>query len=425
MITIYSESDIKPAEILRRDNSASGLESVVSEILSNVRKNGDSALFEYCERFDGGAPERLEVTREEIDAAYTSLAPELLSALNAAAENIRDFHKRQKREGFIVTEENGKVLGQKIMPLQRVGLYIPGGTACYPSTVLMNCIPAKIAGVAEIIITSPAKNGVISPLILAAAKIAGADRVFRIGGAQAIAALSYGTESVPAVDKITGPGNVFVAEAKRQVYGLVDIDMIAGPSEILIIADRKSKAEFIAADLLSQAEHDKNASAILVTTSMRLAFEVQQAIEVQLKELPRAEIARESIDKNGKIIITESIEAAIEIANEISPEHLELCVESPFDYLDQIRSAGSIFLGRYCPEALGDYFAGPNHTLPTNGTARFSSPLSVDDFIKKSSFIYYTKSALESVGEQVIRLAECEGLHAHGKSVSIRTEGAE
>ena len=422
MIRIFDKTEIRPEEILFRDNSATGVEAIVADILANVRENGDKALMEYCAKFDGGAPESLEVSGEEIDEAYNSIDPEFIAILEEAAENIRAFHSLQKRDGFSFAAGDGKVLGQKVIPLERVGLYIPGGTACYPSTVLMNCIPAKIAGVNEVCIVSPAKNGWINPLILAAAKIAGADRVFRIGGAQAVAALAYGTESIPKADKITGPGNVFVAEAKRQVFGLVDIDMIAGPSEILVIADGNTNAAWCAADLLSQAEHDKNAAAVLVTNSRELAQAVQAEIEKQLGELPREDIARVSIDERGRIIIVDSIEEAVELANAIAPEHLEVCVDEPFEYLDSIRCAGSIFLGRSCPEALGDYFAGPNHTLPTGGTARFSSPLSVDDFVKKSQFIYYTQDALKTVGEKIVSFAEREGLQGHGRSISIRLE---
>lgn len=422
MIQIFGKNEINPAEILRRDNAATGVEATVAEIIARVRAEGDSALMAYSAKFDGSAPECLEVSREEIDRAYESVEPEFIAVLEEAAENIRDFHRRQKRESFIVSEKRGKILGQKIMPLRRVGLYIPGGTASYPSTVLMNCIPAKIAGVQEVMIATPAKDGVIAPVILAAAKIAGADRIFRVGGAQAIAALAYGTETIPPVDKITGPGNVFVAEAKRQVYGLVAIDMIAGPSEILVIADEKTNPVWCAADMLSQAEHDKNSAAVLVTTSRDLALAVQREIETQLKDLPREDIARASIDKWGRIIVVDSIDEAVELSNEIAPEHLELCVDEPFAYLDAIRCAGSIFLGRYCPEALGDYFAGTNHTLPTGGTARFSSPLSVDDFIKKSSYIYYTRDALSTVSEQVQAFAEREGLSGHGKSMKVRFE---
>ena len=332
------------------------------------------------------------------------------------------FHEKQVRKGFQIEKGNGVIVGQKITPIEKVGLYVPGGTAAYPSTVLMDAIPAKIAGCDEIVMVTPTKTGEINPDILAAAKIAGVDRVFKIGGAQAVAALAYGTESVPKVDKIVGPGNAFVAEAKKQVFGLVSIDMIAGPSEILIVADNKNEPAHIAADLLSQAEHDKMASAVLVTDDLAFANAVSDELEKQILTLLRSEIARKSIDDNGKIIVANDLTAAIAIANEIAPEHLELCVDEPFAYLDQIKHAGSIFMGRNCPEALGDYFAGPNHTLPTSGTARFSSALSVDDFVKKSQFVYYTKEALEEVADKVDYFAHKEGLEAHAKSAMIRVK---
>ena len=337
------------------------------------------------------------------------------------------FHEKQVRNSFIVSipDRSGVIMGQKVVPLDKVGLYVPGGTASYPSSVLMNAIPAKIAGVKEIVMVSPSKGGVINPVILAAAKIAGIDRIFKIGGAQAVAALAFGTESVPAVDKIVGPGNAFVAEAKKQVYGKVAIDMIAGPSEILVVADGTCNPKYVAADMLSQAEHDKMASAVLVTDSMDLAQAVSAELERQLKLLPREEIARTSIDNNGKIIVADDLHAAIEIANEIAPEHLEICVDNPFDYLDEIRHAGSVFLGKNCPEALGDYFAGPNHTLPTSGTAKFSSPLSVDDFVKKYQYSYYTRDALRKVADDVAYFAEAEGLQAHARSVTVRFEDEE
>ncbi len=343
--------------------------------------------------------------------------------MREAAENIRVFHRAQKKNSFIINEKPGVIIGQKVIPIEKVGLYVPGGTAAYPSTVLMDSIPAKIAGCREIcIVTPPNKQGKVNPVILAAAKIAGVDRIFKIGGAQAVAALAYGTESVPKVDKIVGPGNAFVAEAKRQVFGVVAIDMIAGPSEILVVADGKSNPKFVAADLLSQAEHDKNASAVLVTDSLSLAKEVSFELEKQIPLLPRAEIARASVDNNGKIIVADSLSVVIDIANAIAPEHLELCVDNPFDYLDGIKHAGSIFMGRYCPEALGDYYAGPNHTLPTGGTARFSNPLSVDDFVKKTQYSYYTEDALRAVAEDVAFFAHMEGLDAHAKSATVRFE---
>ena len=351
--------------------------------------------------------------------------PMLVDILYRASERVAAFHQHQVRNSFLVNEEDGILMGQKIIPLERVGLYVPGGTAAYPSSVIMNCIPAKLAGVKEIVmVTPPGKDGKIPPNILAAARICGVNRVFRVGGAQAIAALAYGTESVPRVDKIVGPGNQFVAEAKKQVFGKVGIDMVAGPSEILVIADGKCDPRIIAADLLSQAEHDKNASAVLVTDSEALAVAVQAAIEEQLPKLRREEIARASIDTNGKIIVADNLDTAVEIANEIAPEHLEVCVDQPFDYLDKIKNAGSIFLGRNCPEALGDYFAGPNHTLPTSGTARFSSPLSVDDFVKKTQYTYYTRPALEKAQPTVSIFAKQEGLTAHARSIDIRFDPA-
>jgi histidinol dehydrogenase len=346
-----------------------------------------------------------------------------IEILKKAAANIRKFHEKQVRNSFIINDEDGIIMGQKVIPVDRAGLYVPGGTAAYPSTVLMDSIPAKIAGCKEVVIvTPPNAQGKINPVILAAARIAGVDKIFKVGGAQAIAALAYGTESIPKVDKIVGPGNAFVAEAKKQVFGQVSIDMIAGPSEILIIADGKTNPKHAAADLLSQAEHDKLASAVLVTDSLELAKAVSAELEIQIPQLSRSEIARESIDNNGKIIVADNLDEVIEISNELAPEHLELCVEQPFDYLDKIRHAGSIFMGRYTPEALGDYFAGPNHTLPTGGTAKFSSPLSVDDFVKKTQYTYYTREALQKVAKDVGYFAEMEGLTAHAKSATIRTE---
>ncbi len=410
-------------EILSRVNPTVNVCDVVSEIIADVRKNGDDALYAYARKFDHADLTALEVSKEEMDAAVSQVEPEFLEVLKEAAENIRAFHSQQVRSSFILNNKTGVVMGQKIMPIEKVGLYVPGGTAAYPSTVLMDAIPAKIAGCKQLVmVTPPGKDGTVPATILAAAKLAGVDHVFKMGGAQAVAALAYGTKSVPKVDKIVGPGNAYVAEAKRQVYGLVSIDMIAGPSEILVIADGSCEAKIVAADLLSQAEHDKNASAVLITDSTDLAYAVQTELEQQIPLLSRNEIARASIDQNGKIIVTQSIEEAIEISNELAPEHLELCVDNPFDYLDSIRHAGSIFLGKNCPEALGDYLAGPNHTLPTSGTARFSSPLSVDDFIKKSQYTYFTKDALSKVYNKVAIFAEKEGLHAHAKSVTIRYE---
>ncbi len=421
MIKIYKYGEVSNDEIFARSNPTGDVSEIVKDIIENVKQNGDKALKEYSLRFDGAELTNIEVTKEEIDEAFGLVEPEFIRILNDAAENIREFHSAQKKNSFIINNKSGVVIGQKVLPIEKVGLYVPGGTAAYPSTVLMDSIPAKIAGCKEICITTPpSKNGKVNPVILAAAKIAGVDRIFKVGGAQAVAALAYGTETVTKVDKIVGPGNAFVAEAKRQVFGMVDIDMIAGPSEILVVADKKCNPDYVAADLLSQAEHDKNASAVLVTDSIEVAKAVQIKIEEQLEQLPRKEIARASIDNNGKIIVASDIMYAIEIANEIAPEHLELAVENPFDILDSVKNAGSVFMGNYCPEALGDYFAGPNHTLPTSGTARFSSPLSVDDFVKKMQYSYYTQSALEKVAKDVAFFAEKEGLHAHANSAVIR-----
>ena len=423
MIKIMKYGEIPNAEIFDRGEVRTNVENAVAEIIADVRERGDAALIYYAERFDGGAPEALEVTKEEIEAGYNAVDPKLIAVMEEAAENIRAFHSKQVRSSFIITEENGRVLGQRVVPIEKVGLYVPGGTAAYPSTVLMDAIPAKIAGAGEIVIVTPAKGGRVPPVILAAAKIAGVDRIFRTGGAQAIAALAYGTESVPRVDKIVGPGNAYVAEAKKQVFGQVNIDMIAGPSEILVVADGNSDPAHLAADLLSQAEHDRMASAVLVTDSLEKAEKTAEEIEKQLSTLPRGDIARESIDKRGKIIVCGDILTAVEVANEIAPEHLELCVDDPFALLGRVKNAGSVFMGRNCPEATGDYFAGPNHTLPTGGTARFSSPLSVDDFVKKIQYSYYTRSALSEVYEKIAEFARAEGLEAHARSVESRFEG--
>lgn len=424
MIKIYNYGEVSNSEIFARENISANVWDIVSEIISNVRKNGDKALFEYCLKFDKAELSSLEVSGEEIDEAFSLVEPEFIEILKEAAENIREFHKRQVRTSFIINEKPGVVIGQKVIPIEKVGLYVPGGTAAYPSTVLMDSIPAKIAGCSQIVmVTPPGKDGKVNPVILAAAKIAGIDRIFKVGGAQAVAALAYGTESIPKTDKIVGPGNAFVAEAKKQVFGTVSIDMIAGPSEILVVADSTCEAKFVAADMLSQAEHDKLASAVLVTDSKDFAKKVSEELEKQIPLLERAEIARASIDNNGKIIVAENnLSLAIDIANEIAPEHLELCVDNPFDYLDKIKHAGSIFMGKNCPEALGDYFAGPNHTLPTSGTARFSSPLSVDDFVKKSQFTYYSADALKAVSQKVSYFAKKEGLGAHAKSATVRFE---
>lgn len=422
MIKIINMADAKKEDILTRDiNTKSGVEDIVSDIIDNVKLNGDKALKEYSLKFDKAEIECLEVTKEEIEAAYNSEDKDFIATLEKARDNIHHFHSHQVRNNFVINDKDGVILGQKITPIEKVGLYVPGGTASYPSSVLMNAVPAKIAGVKEIVmVTPPDKSGNIPAPILAAAKVAGVDRIFKTGGAQAVAALAFGTESMPKVDKVVGPGNVFVATAKRMLYGIVDIDMIAGPSEILVLADGTCNPEYVAADLLSQAEHDKLASAVLITDSAELAQKVSDELEKQIPELPRCEIARTSIDTNGKIIIAENMRQAVEISNEIAPEHLEVCVDNPFELLNLITNAGSIFLGKNVPESLGDYLAGPNHTLPTSGTARFSSPLSVDDFIKKSSFIYFSEDALNEVGEDVVRFANKEGLHAHGRAVSKR-----
>ena len=425
MIRILKESETKREAIFAREDPVGSVEEPVREIIAQVRAKGDEALKRYTKELDGVDITSVEVGQGAIDEGFRMADPMLVDILYRASERVAAFHQHQVRNSFLVNEEDGILMGQKIIPLERVGLYVPGGTAAYPSSVIMNCIPAKLAGVKEIVmVTPPGKDGKIPPNILAAARICGVNRVFRVGGAQAIAALAYGTESVPRVDKIVGPGNQFVAEAKKQVFGKVGIDMVAGPSEILVIADGKCDPRIVAADLLSQAEHDKNASAVLVTDSEALAVAVQAAIEDQLPKLRREEIARASIDTNGKIIVADNLDTAVEIANEIAPEHLEVCVDQPFDYLDKIKNAGSIFLGRNCPEALGDYFAGPNHTLPTSGTARFSSPLSVDDFVKKTQYTYYTRPALEKAQPTVSIFAKQEGLTAHARSIDIRFDPA-
>ena len=419
----YSENLNLEKELARSQFSYDDVNETVENILKDVKKRGDKALFEYTRKFDKVDLKTLEVSEEEIQKAFDTIDKELLEVIKYSHDNIKLFHERQVRNNFIVKKENGVSLGQIINPIEKVGLYVPGGTAAYPSTVLMNAVPAKIAGCKEIImVTPPTSDGTILPSLLVAAKIAGVDRIFKVGGAQSIAALSYGTESIPKVYKIVGPGNIYVAMAKKMVYGEVSIDMIAGPSEVLIIADDSANPVHVAADLLSQAEHDKLAASILVTNSKELAKNVAEQLEIQLKELEREEIARTSIENQGRIIITKTIDEAIKISNEIAPEHLELAVSNPFELLTRVKNAGSIFMGHNTPEPLGDYLAGPNHTLPTSGTAKFSSPLSVDDFIKKSSFIYYSKEGLEEVKDKVIKFAESEGLTAHARSVSKRFE---
>ena len=407
----------------RSRNTNNDVTAVVTEIINNVRENGNKAVREYTIKFDGKAPENFEVSKDEIMSAVAECEPEFIVTLKKAADNIRDFHSRQKQQSWLTTKDNGVIMGQRVRGLARVGLYVPGGTAAYPSSVLMNAIPAKIAGVGEIImVTPPMKDGKPNPNIMAAAAIAGVDRVFLMGGAQAIAALAYGTESVPKVDKIVGPGNIFVATAKKLLYGNVDIDMIAGPSEILVLADETANPKFLAADLMSQAEHDKLASAIMVTTSESLAEETVSQIERQIQMLSRKDIIEASLTNYGVIIVCDTMEKAVEMANQLAPEHLEVCCDNPLEYIGKLDNAGSVFLGNYSPEPLGDYFAGPNHVLPTSGTARFFSPLSVDSFVKKSSFIYYTENALEKDKEDIMRFAETEGLTAHANSIGVRFE---
>ena len=423
MIRIMKFGEIPDSEIFARDEKGMDVSAIVTDIIADVRSRGDAALFDYCRRFDKAELTSLAVTQEELDEAIAAVEPKFLEILEKAARNIRAFHEKQLRQGFESKSPDGIITGQKITPIEKVGVYVPGGTASYPSTVLMDTIPAVIAGCSRIVMVSPPnQEGKIAPVILAAAKIAGVTEIYKLGGAQAVAALAYGTESVPQVDKIVGPGNAFVAEAKRQVFGQVSIDMIAGPSEILVVADGKSNPAHVAADLLSQAEHDKMASAVLVTDSEQLALAVSAELERQIPLLPRAEIARTSINNNGKIIVAEDLTSVIDVANRIAPEHLELMVDEPFAYLDGIRNAGSIFMGRSCPEALGDYYAGPNHTLPTSGTARFSSGLNVDDFVKKSQYVYCTEEILKNIGEDIAFFARKEGLEAHARSVLIRTE---
>ena len=422
MIKIIKDALTCRQEIFNVKEEKVDVSNSVSEIIEKVKNEGDKALSYYTEKFDGLKLDSFKVTEEEIKEAVNSVDKEFLDILKEASENIKLYHSKQKRDGFEVNN-NGVIVGQKIIPIERAGLYVPGGTAAYPSTVLMDAIPAKIAGCERIVMVSPPnKSGKINPVILTAAYVAGVTEIYKIGGAQAIAALAYGTESIPKVDKIVGPGNAFVAEAKKQVFGVVSIDMIAGPSEILVVADKLNRPKDIAADLLSQAEHDKMASAVLVTDDYDFAIAVSNEIENQIPTLIRKDIARAAIDNNSKIIVTDNLDSAIDVANAIAPEHLELCLDNPFEYLQKIKHAGSVFLGRNCPEALGDYFAGANHTLPTSGTARFSSALSVDDFIKKTQYIYYDKSALEKVCKKVEYFAEKEGLTAHAKSAVIRFE---
>ena len=413
-------------KLLKERNREAGrkVENAVAEILENVRRDGDRAVRMYADNFDGGAPETLELPREQVEALAEKADPLFVESLKKAAENIRDFHQRQKQQSWLTTREDGVLMGQRIRGLARVGLYVPGGTAAYPSSVLMNAIPAKIAGVGELIMATPVKGGKANPDIMAAALVAGVDRVLQVGGAHAVAAMAYGTESIPKVDKIVGPGNIYVATAKKQLYGTVDIDMVAGPSEILVLADETADARYLAADLMSQAEHDPMASSILLTTSAQMARETAAELERQVQTLSRKEIILESLKNFGAIIVCASMDEAVGFANELAPEHLEVCVRDPMEYIGRLDNAGSVFLGNYSPEPLGDYFAGPNHVLPTSGTARFFSPLSVDSFVKKSSFIYYTKNALLPQADDIIRLAEAEGLTAHANSIRVRKEEA-
>lgn len=426
MIRIAKADGVSERELINQLKARSGeidrkVTSAVTDILNNVKQNGDDAVREYTLKFDGHMPSKFEISREEIDSSPDKCDRDFILALYKAADNIRDFHARQKQQSWLEPKQNGVILGQRIRGLKRVGVYVPGGTAAYPSSVLMNVIPAKIAGVKEIVmVTPPQKDGTANPDILAAAKIAGVDRVFLMGGAQAVAALAYGTQSVPKVDKIVGPGNIFVATAKKLLYGTVDIDMIAGPSEILIVADKSANPKFLAADLMSQAEHDKMASAILLTTSEETANETAKELSRQMQTLERRDIIEQSLNDFGAIIVCKDISEAVDFANELAPEHLELAVENPMEYIGRVDNAGSVFFGHYSPEPLGDYFAGPNHVLPTSGTARFFSPLSVDSFIKKSSFIYYTEPALSEAKDDIIKLAETEGLTAHANSIKVR-----
>ncbi len=423
MIKIYKDNLNTRDEIFSLKVAVKDVSSIVKDIIENVKTRGDKAVFEYNKKFDKADLTTLRVSEKEIEDAYKSVEKEFIEVLEYASKNIRAFHEKQVRQGFELSNKDGVITGQKIIPIERAGIYVPGGTASYPSTVLMDAIPAVVAGCERVVmVTPPNRDGKIDPVILASAKIAGVTEIYKVGGAQAIAALAYGTESIPKVDKIVGPGNAFVAEAKKQVFGMVSIDMIAGPSEILVVADNKNRPCDVAADMLSQAEHDKMASAVLITDSYGFAVHVREELERQIPLLDRSEIARESIDNNGKIIVADDLRRAIEIANEIAPEHLELCIDNPFEYLKLIKHAGSVFLGRNCPEAVGDYLAGTNHTLPTSGTARFSSALSVDDFIKKTQYIYYDKDALSKVSKKIDYFARKEGLTAHAKSATIRFE---
>ena len=426
MIRIYPDGALSDAELLKRNEPKIDVAGVVSAILADVEKRGDEAVLDYTFRFDGAALTALAVSPEEVDEAMAATEPAFLDTLRLAERNIREYHEKQLRTSFFFTRPGGAVLGQKVLPIERVGLYVPSGTAPYPSTVMMDVVPAKIAGCKEIILCTPCgRDGKVNAAILAAARIAGVDRIFKVGGAQAIAAMAFGTASIPQVDKIVGPGNAYVAEAKRQVYGKVAIDTIAGPSEVLVLADATADPRLVAADMLAQAEHDVLACAVLVTDSPALAEAVQAEIEKQLPLLEREDIARASIEDNGKIILSADLRRGMEIANAVAPEHLEICVDNPFDYLDDVKNAGSVFLGRNCPEPLGDYLGGTNHTLPTTGTARFGSPLSVDDFVKKIQFTYYPAEAFRQLAPEIARFAYKEGLSGHARSALLRLEEKE
>ena len=426
MIRIYRDGELNDSELLKRNEPKADVSGVVAAILADVREHGDEAVLRYTEKFDGVRLETMLVSPEEIDEALAATEPEFLDTLRLAERNIREYHEKQLRNSFFFTRPGGVVMGQKVLPIERAGLYVPAGTAPYPSTVMMDVVPAKLAGCAEIILCTPcARNGKVNAAILAAAHIAGVDRIFKVGGAQAIAAMAFGTESIPRVDKIVGPGNAYVAEAKRQVYGKVAIDTIAGPSEVLVLADGTADPRCVAADLLAQAEHDVLSCAVLVTDSKVLAEAVQAEVERQLETLERKEIARASIEGNGKIIVAADLHRGMEIANAVAPEHLEICVDNPFDYLDEVKNAGSVFLGKNCPEPLGDYLGGTNHTLPTTGTARFGSPLSVDDFIKKIQVTYYPAPAFRKLAPDIARFAYKEGLTGHARSALIRMEEEE
>lgn len=419
-----TQKDTIETIVARKQSETKDVSTVVAQIIARVQQQGDQALFQLIEEIDQVSLSSLTVSLEEVETAVQAVSPELLEVMEQAKENILAFHQKQVQQGFVLTKENGVVMGQRVLPLAKVGVYVPGGTAAYPSTVLMDVLPAKIAGVKKIVMITPTDSqGKVPAAILAAASVAGVDEIYKVGGAHGVAALAYGTETIPKVDKIVGPGNIYVATAKKMVYGEVDIDMIAGPSDVLIIADASANPRWLAADLLAQAEHDILAQAILVTTEAALIEQVQVELDLQLKELPRKDIAAAALDSSGKLILVKDLTEALTIANQIAPEHLELAVADPFALLGQVENAGSVFLGHHTPEVLGDYFAGPNHTLPTEGTARFYSPLSVDDFIKKSSYLYYPEAAMKAAGPAVALFAETEDLIGHARSINVRREG--